>query len=272
MSAARDRSAGPRAAPAPSADRGEGHAPEPAVEAGPGRIVLRTLGLQAAFNPETLQGIGFAFAVLPAVRRAHGPASGARLARLAAAFNANPYLAPVAVGAVWRDEGREPADRVDRFLALVRGPLGSLGDSLFWAAARPALFVPAALAIATTGAAWWLAAVAVAAFNALAFAVRWWGARAGLEHGLEVGAALARSWVRRAPGWVRPAGAALIGVVSGLALAPAVKAGPLSGGVGGGAVELAGWVAAALLFAVWSRRLGWGTAFLGAWVAVAALA
>ncbi|HEY7530462.1 MAG TPA: PTS system mannose/fructose/sorbose family transporter subunit IID, partial [Gemmatimonadota bacterium] len=184
----------------------------------PGRLVLRALGLQAVFNAETLQGVGFGFAVLPALRRAHGAAAGARLARLSAAFNANPYLAPVAVGAVWRAEGREPPARIDRFLALVRGPLGSLGDALFWAGLRPALFVPAAAAVAA-GAPWWLVGAAVSAFNAVSFAARWWGARAGLRHGLDVGAALGRSWVRRAPAWVRPAGGAAIGLVCGLALA-----------------------------------------------------
>lgn len=240
-----------------------------ALDGRPARLVVRALGLQAAFNAETLQGVGFAHAVAPALRRAHGPAAGERLARLAAAFNANPYLAPVAVGAVWRAEGREPPERIDRFLALVRGPLGALGDALFWAALRPALFVPAALAVAA-GAPWWLAAVAVAAFNGVSFAVRWWGARAGLREGLQVGGALGRSWVRRAPGVVRPAGAAAIGLASGLVLAPAPGAG--EGWIRDGALELAAWAGAAVLFVTWPRRLGWGTAFLAAWGAAAVLA
>jgi hypothetical protein len=151
----------------------------------------------------------------------------------------------------------------------VRGPLGALGDALFWAALRPALFVPAALAVAA-GAPWWLAAVAVAAFNGVSFAVRWWGARAGLREGLQVGGALGRSWVRRAPGVVRPAGAAAIGLASGLVLAPAPGAG--EGWIRDGALELAAWAGAAVLFVTWPRRLGWGTAFLAAWGAAAVLA
>jgi mannose/fructose/N-acetylgalactosamine-specific phosphotransferase system component IID len=267
-----------------------GRAKERAVPTGdpPGALALvwRSLALQAAFNTETLQGAGFAAALLPALERAHGPGAAARSAVLSGGFNANPYLATFALGAVSAAEGNEPPERIERFLALVRGPLGSLGDSLFWGAARPAIFVPAALAVAA-GARWWIALAALALFNALAFAARIGGARAGLALGLDVASSLGRSWIRRAPPLIRPAGALVIGLLAGGMLARAVGgAAPVGTGGAAGTGGLAtpgaeagpAWLAlfvfglAVPLFALWPRRFGWGLALLAVWAFAAGLA
>jgi mannose/fructose/N-acetylgalactosamine-specific phosphotransferase system component IID len=152
---------------------------------GPAALVWRSLALQAAFNPETLQGAGFAAALLGELRRAHGPDAGVRAAALAGGFNANPYMATYAIGAVAASTASEPAERIDRFLRLVRAPLGALGDLLFWASGRPAIFVVAALTV-IAGGPWWVALIAVLLFNALAFPVRVGGAR-GLTPGGQTG-------------------------------------------------------------------------------------
>ncbi len=243
----------------------------------PGRwtLVRRSLPLQAAFNPVTLQGAGFAAALLPELERAHGAGAGPRAATLASGFNANPYLATFALGAVSAAEGLEPAARIDRFLRLVRGPLGSLGDTLFWSAARPALLLPAALVV-TLGGPWWIALVALASFNLLAFGARLAGARAGLARGLDVAEELARSWIRTAPAGIRSAGACLIGLAAGAVVAVAAAGGRTGGWTATTALqgEGPGWIPAAVfalalpLFALWPRRLGWGVALLAAWALV----
>ncbi|MFN2433132.1 MAG: PTS system mannose/fructose/sorbose family transporter subunit IID [Gemmatimonadota bacterium] len=245
----------------------------PGLPPGVGRLVWRSLPIQAAFNAETLQGAGFACAVLPDLRRAHAENVGARAAALAGGFNANPYLAPFALGAVAVAEGHEPSDRVDRFLRLVRGPLGALGDALFWGTARPALFVPAALGV-VAGGPWWLAAIVLAAFNGLAFGARVSTARAGLARGLEAAAWLTGSWIRRAPRHLRGTGAVAVGLLAGVLLARAV--GLPGGGMREPAVAAAWPVLLAFalsvpLFAWWPTRLGWGTALLALWGLVEAL-
>ena len=237
-------------------------AAEPAP--GPATLVWRSLPIQAAFNPETLQGAGFACALLPHLRRVHGPAAGERAAALASAFNANPYLATYALGAIVRAEGREPPERIERFLHLVRGPLGALGDALFWGTARPALFVPAALAV-VAGAPWWLAVVALVAFNALAFAARVTGACTGLASGLDVAARLGSSWIRRSPAFLRGFGAVATGALAGVVLARAAFAAPTVPAVAIGPAAVLVFLAALVAFALFPRRLGWGPALLALW-------
>lgn len=238
---------------------------------GPGSVELvwRSLPLQAAFNPVTLQGAGFAFALLPTLERRDRERAPARAAELAGGFNANPYLATFALGAVAVSEGREPPERVARFLDLVRGPLGAQGDALFWGVARPALFVCGALAVAG-GAPWWIALAVLVPYNALAFAARWTGVRAGLAHGLDVAAALGCSWIRRAPAPLRTGGALAIGVLAGLVFtAAAPRAGLGTAGVAAWPAAVS-FALAVLLFVAWPRRIGWGLALLAAWALAAA--
>ena len=67
-----------------------------------------------------------------------GHAYRAALARESQYFNAHPYLAAVAVGALARAElDGEPPARIERFRTALCGPLGSVGDRLVWAAWLP---------------------------------------------------------------------------------------------------------------------------------------
>ena len=105
-------------------------------------MFLRLLAIQGAWNYETFLGNGIAFAMEPALRflpgGPDGPAFKAAMAREAAYFNAHPYLASLAVGALARAElDREPPARIERFRTALCGPLGSVGDRLVWAAWLP---------------------------------------------------------------------------------------------------------------------------------------
>jgi hypothetical protein len=137
------------------------------------------------------------------------------------------------------------------------------------------VLIPAALAV-LAGAPWWLALAALVPFNALAFAARWSGARAGLARGLEVAGELGRSWIRTAPARIRVGGALLIGVASGFLLVRSASRGQALPPTGGAALPawapVAAFVLAVPLFALWPRRLGWGVALLSAWALAAALA
>lgn len=100
-------------------------------------------------------GGGFAFAILPVLRalyRDDPEKLSEALHRHSEHFNAHPYLASLALGAAGKMEenGRSP-EEIRRFKFAVRGPLGSLGDSLVWVGWRPAT-VLAALCVALLGA------------------------------------------------------------------------------------------------------------------------
>src|SRR5690606_23471199 len=105
-------------------------------------MFLRLLAVQASWNYEILLGNGIGFCVEPALRRLPGGSKGLEyreaLARQSNYFNAHPYLASVAVGALARAElDGEAALRIERFRTALCGPLGSVGDRLVWAAWLP---------------------------------------------------------------------------------------------------------------------------------------
>lgn len=109
------------------------------------RVAWRTLLLQAAFNYERQQGIGWAYALDPALRRIY-PDDATRRERLAehtAYFNTQPTLASVALGAVAAleeqraDGGGVDADTVARVKSALGAALAAIGDRLFWFTLRP---------------------------------------------------------------------------------------------------------------------------------------
>lgn len=171
-------------------------------------MLLRSLFIQSAWNYRTMLGPGFAFALLPTLRRIHAddPAALAEaVERNAEHFNAHPYLAPIAIGAVARLES-EGADRdtVRRFRTAVRGPLGGLGDTLVWATWLPLVAV-LALALYWFGVPTWGAALTfVIVYNVGHLGLRVWGLRLGWEAGRGVGARLTEAdlggWARRLQG------------------------------------------------------------------------
>jgi mannose/fructose/N-acetylgalactosamine-specific phosphotransferase system component IID len=167
------------------------------------RLLLRSFLIQGSWNYRTMQGAGLAFALIPALawmRRGDPDGLARALGRHTGFFNANPYLATVAVSAVARMEadGATP-EEVERFKRALVSPLGSLGDRLTWARWRP---LTALLAVLTfvAGAPWWVAAALfLLLYNAVQLALRVWGLRLGWQEGREVGRALMASRLRRLP-------------------------------------------------------------------------
>lgn len=184
-------------------------------------------------------GSGFAYALLPGLRRLYRPGTpefDAALRRHLEFFNAHPYLSNVAVGAALRLEadGSDP-ELVRRFKVAVRGPLGSLGDALVWATWLPGAAV-ASLALYWLGMPAWVAAlVFLGVYNVGHLGLRVWGLRAGLRAGREVAGALGRAdlagWTSR----LEPVAVLLLGLMAGAALGGEgglVQAGALWTGLG----------------------------------------
>lgn len=160
-------------------------------------MLLRSFAVQATWNYRTLTGTGFAFGVLPALRHLYGAdAAGldAAVRRHTTLFNSHPYLATVGIGAIARLEADgAPPELMERFKGAVRGPLGSLGDRLFWLGWRP-LCAMLGLGMLLLGAPWWAAVgLFLLAYNLVHLYVRAWGLRAGLRSGISVAADLRSS-------------------------------------------------------------------------------
>jgi PTS system mannose-specific IID component len=186
-------------------------------------MFARLLAVQGAWNYETLMGNGIAFTLEPALRLLPGGRGGApyraALARQSGYFNANPYLAGIAVGALANAElTGENTDRIERFHTACCGPLGSVGDRLVWAGWLPACSL---VALAAFGVGMHPAGVVVlflGLFNAGTMALRYWALRAGYRDGLRVATALGAPFLRKGPAVVARAMALLAGVAVPLAV------------------------------------------------------
>ena len=226
-------------------------------------IHLRMLSIQSGWNYEVLLGTGIGFCVEPALRLLEGgrdgPAYREALARESSYFNAHPYLAALAVGALARAElDREPPARIERFRTALCGPLGSVGDRLVWAAWLPFCSL---VGLAAFGAGVNPAGVVIlflALYNAGHIALRVWGLETGWRRGLGVASALGNPLLRQAPPHIARAAALVAGFSVPLALNSII--GPGRGLFG--AVLIGSAAGALVLIRLHGRAEGWPIALV----------
>lgn len=186
-------------------------------------MYFRLLALQGSWNYETLLGTGVGFVMEPALRLLPGGIKGeayrSALARESRYFNAHPYLAGVAVGALTRAEldGVDPV-RIERFRTALAGPLGSVGDRLVWASWLPFCSLVAIGVYGAGGSALAVVGTFLLLYNSGHFLLRAWGLRIGLSRGLNVASALGNPVLRQGPDYIGRAAALMGGVAMPLAL------------------------------------------------------
>ncbi len=229
------------------------------------RIVmhLRMLSIQSGWNYEVLLGTGIAFCIEPALRLLDGGKTGVAyreaVARESQYFNAHPYMAALAVGALARAElDREPPARIERFRTALCGPLGSVGDRLVWAAWLPFCSL---IGLAAFGAGIGPARVVIlflALYNAGHIALRVWGLETGWRRGLGVATALGNPLLRRGPPHIARAAA----LVAGFAVPLAVDNIIGTGRALFGAVLIGSAVGALVLIRLHGRAEGWPIALV----------
>lgn len=166
-------------------------------------MLLRSFSIQGSWNYRTLQGAGVGFALSPILSqlfRGDGAGLARSVARHVDFFNAHPYLATIAIGALARLEAEKTdEERIRHFKKVLVGPLGTLGDRLIWARWRPLCLFLGLLAF-MLGASWWLASlIFLATYNALHLWLRVWGLRVGWRQGQDVGRTLLGSPLRSLP-------------------------------------------------------------------------
>lgn len=153
-------------------------------------VFLRTFFLQSAWNYERMQNLGWAFTVLPALKKFyHGRPEDLKAAvkRHLEFFNTHPYMASAIIGPALAMEeelargGSVSPEAVSAFKVGTMGPLAGVGDSLFWLTIRPICF-GLGVALAQTGNVMG-PVLAVALFNIPHLWTRYyplvWGYRAG---------------------------------------------------------------------------------------------
>jgi mannose PTS system EIID component len=229
-------------------------------------MLLRCMAIQGSWNYEILVGNGVGFCVEPALRKLPGGIDGQpyreALARQSAYFNAHPYLASLAIGALARAEVEQvPPLRIERFRTALCGPLGSVGDRLVWAAWLPACSL---VAILLFGFGWTpLGVVAgfLILYNIGHLGLRDWGLRAGWHHGLRVASALGHPVLQHGPRYIGRVAAVLGGLALPLAVHRAIGGpAPLSSIPIG--VAVATPILAVLLVRLQGRAEGWRVVLL----------
>lgn len=223
-----------------------------------GAMFLRMLAIQGAWNYESLLGNGIGFCVEPALRLLPGgvgsPDYRAALARESHYFNAHPYMASIAVGALARAElDGEPPERIERFRTALAGPLGSVGDRLVWAGWLPFCSLAALGIFGLGGSTLAVVLFFLVAYNAGHFALRIWGLRTGWKNGLRVASALGNPVLRRGPQEIGRVAALATGVAIPLALGRVIGPGRNLLGIVLGAVVVGSFI----LVRLQGRIEGW---------------
>ncbi|MDB4875954.1 MAG: hypothetical protein JWM41_2400 [Gemmatimonadetes bacterium] len=221
-------------------------------------IFVRLLAIQGAWNYETLLGNGIGFCMEPALRRlpggVHSPAFHAALARESRYFNAHPYLASVAVGALARAElDGEPPERIERFRTALAGPLGSVGDRLVWAGWLPFCSLLSLALFGLGASTMTVVLVFLLLYNAGHVALRVWGLNTGWNHGLRVAASLGNPVLRRGPQEIGRLAALATGIAIPLALGRII--GPGRNFMGGVLIAVA--LGSLLIVRLQGRIEGW---------------
>ncbi|MEP6692743.1 MAG: PTS system mannose/fructose/sorbose family transporter subunit IID [Gemmatimonadaceae bacterium] len=256
-------------------------------------VFTRLLAVQGSWNYDCLIGNGIAFALEPALRLLPGGEQGepyrAAMARQSRYFNAHPYLAAIAVGALARAElDGVAATHIDRFRTALPGPLGAVGDRLVWAGWLPASSMLALLAFGLGANPTAVLLVFLVVYNVGHLSLRTWGLWVGWTHGLKVASALAHPVLRQGPPYIARAVSMLAGVALPLVVARLLSPGReglvqlmrghAAGGAGGisiaavdavipAAIVLA-TIVATILVRLHGRVAGWRVA-LGALAALA---
>jgi PTS system mannose-specific IID component len=223
-------------------------------------IFTRLFAIQGSWNYELMMGTGIGFCVEPALRHLPGGPTGKpyheALARESRYFNAHPYLAAVAVGALARAElDGVPGERIDRFRTALCGPLGSVGDRLVWAGWLPVCSLLGLTAYGLGAGPLAVVAIFLVTYNVGHIGLRAWGVHAGWTHSLRVAPALSGRLFRTGPADLARLGAILSGVALPVALGrvigPGVEGWPIVG------VVVATVVGSIFLARMHGRAEGW---------------
>jgi PTS system mannose-specific IID component len=143
------------------------------------RVFVRSLFIQAAWNPRGMQGLGFAHAITPALEALYpDPKERAKaVLRHLEFFNCHPYLAAGIIGAAVQLEekvarGAERGETVSALKRALAPPFAALGDGFFWLALRPAAALVAATTVPALGL--WSLAVFLGIYNLVHLSFRAW--------------------------------------------------------------------------------------------------
>jgi PTS system mannose-specific IID component len=156
-------------------------------------VALRSLFLEASWNPGGQQNLGLAAAIDPALKAIYGAGERLREARLRSLgfFNTNPIVSGLAIGIAIKLEesaaaGEMEAGERDRGVAAMNQALAAVGDAFFWQSWLPLCSLVAVWAVLSRPEVWWTPLILPIIFCSLACPVRFAGLCLGYRRGQAV--------------------------------------------------------------------------------------
>ncbi len=190
-------------------------------------IFMRSFFIQAGWNFKSLISIGFAYALIPVARRLYrdNEARAKFLLRHIGFFNAHPYFASYALGAIARleeenaqNEDSDQTERIEKFKNALIGPLGAVGDQYFWATVKPAAVLLGMIGLLLAPQVWiklTFLALLLILYNISHLMVRIRGQRLGYEKGYHIYKEIRIEKYGRSKRTYHIIGAILLGLLTG---------------------------------------------------------
>ncbi|MEG6573263.1 MAG: PTS N-acetylgalactosamine transporter subunit IID [Caldibacillus debilis] len=103
-------------------------------------LAWRSLLLQASFNYERMQSAGWLYSILPGLRKIHKNKKDLSTAMKEHMefFNTHPFLVTFIMGIILAmEQNKEDRDAIRGIKVATMGPLGGVGDALFWLTLLP---------------------------------------------------------------------------------------------------------------------------------------
>jgi mannose/fructose/N-acetylgalactosamine-specific phosphotransferase system component IID len=178
------------------------------------RLYVRSFFVQTSWTFDRMMALGFVWILKPLMPKfcSTPKEQSDFLKRHLVSFNANPYLASYALGAVTRlEEDETHPEQILRFKELLRGPLGALGDNLIWQNLRPALLILGLILTGRFGI--WGALSVWLAFNLYQIYLRARGIMKGYSLGMGISSDLNRGHLQSLTKWSSRMGAGFMGIL-----------------------------------------------------------
>ncbi|TYC48765.1 PTS mannose/fructose/sorbose transporter family subunit IID [Weissella muntiaci] len=157
------------------------------------KVMMSSMFLQGSWNYERMQNVGWAFSLMPALKKLYKPGSEeAKLAlqRHMEFFNTHPYLASPILGVTLAlEEERANGTQIDNAAIQgvkvgMMGPLAGIGDPVFWFTIRP--IIGAIAASLATGGSIIAPLVFFIAWNAIRISFLWYSQEFGYKQGTAI--------------------------------------------------------------------------------------
>ncbi|MBI5683174.1 MAG: PTS system mannose/fructose/sorbose family transporter subunit IID [Deltaproteobacteria bacterium] len=155
------------------------------------KVLWNSFFIQSALSFEKMQGMGFALAITPALKKIYKDKDELVKAvkRHMEFFNTHPYMASVIIGSAIKieediKEGMVPTETVSIFKKSLMGPYGAIGDMYYWGSIKPMAAVTGVM-LAALSVGIWAGAAFLVIYNIPHIWMRFKGLFAGYSMGID---------------------------------------------------------------------------------------